>query len=446
MAAANRSRRRRACAGVAAAVLLGHAALTGHVHRDYGVHNAAALEHDEGRDEREPASHRPTVEAAFAAESYRPGAVARLVLFDAAPRLQIQIFRVGDGHGLLRSRDVMRGDLVGRAMSVGRVSNGRVLRVHIGDWPSGFYYAQLTAPGGRVGYAPFVLGPARLGAQRVAVVLPTRTWQAYNFRDDDLNGSADTWYADPYRATAQLHRPFENRGTPPHYRFYDEPFLRWVAREQLGVDVLSDADLDTADGDTLARAYDLLIFPGHHEYVTAHEFDGVTRFRDRGGSLMFLSANNFYWKITIRDGVMTRVAHWRELGRPEAALVGVGFYANDLGRHRGPWRVRSTRAGRWIFSGTGLRPGDPLSSGGIEADAVTPDSPRNVEVLAEIVNLFGDGRNAQMSYYQTRAGAKVFAAGAFCLACAIWQPPVRRIVTNLLDALAPAARPETRRP
>jgi hypothetical protein len=49
-----------------------------------------------------------------------------------------------------------------------------------------------------------------------------------------------------------------------------------------------------------------------------------------------------------------------------------------------------------------------------------------------------------MSYYETSAGAKVFAAGAFCLACSIWQPPVRRIVTNLLGALAPAARTTTR--
>jgi hypothetical protein len=431
---------------VAASVLLGLAALTGHAHRDHGLQRAVALEQDEGRDERVPASHRPTVEAAFADESYRPGATARLVLFDAAPRLQVQILRVGDGHGLLGPRDVMRGDAAGRPMSVGRVSDGHVLNVHLGAWPSGFYYARLAAPGGRVGYAPFVLGPARLGMQRIAVVLPTRTWQAYNFRDDDGDGSADTWYADPSLTTARLHRPFENRGTPPHYHHYDEPFLRWLARKHLGVDVLSDADLDTADGDTLARAYDLLVFPGHHEYVTAHEFDSVTRFRDRGGSLMFLSANNFYWKIAIRDGVMTRVAHWRELGRPEAALVGVGFYANDHGEHRGPWRVRSTRAGRWIFGGTGLRPGDALSSGGIEADAVTRDSPPHVEVLAEIVNLFGDGRDAQMSYYETRAGAKVFAAGAFCLACSIWQPPVRRIVTNLLDALAPAARDERRRP
>ena len=58
-----------------------------------------------------------------------------------------------------------------------------------------------------------------------------------------------------------------------------------------------------------------------------------------------------------------------------------------------------------------MKPGELFSNGGIEADEVTADSPRNVQVLAEIKNLFGDGHNAQMTYYATHSGAKVFAAG-----------------------------------
>ena len=49
-----------------------------------------------------------------------------------------------------------------------------------------------TAAGARVGYAPFVLRPNRLGEHRVAVVMPTQTWQAYNFRDDNGDGQPDT--------------------------------------------------------------------------------------------------------------------------------------------------------------------------------------------------------------------------------------------------------------
>jgi hypothetical protein len=390
----------------------------------------------EGRDEREPATHNPTVEAAFDAQSYRPGSTARLVLFDRARDLDIRLYRVGAMGGRLVQRDRMRGTPVGTAIHVDSVVPGTTVSIALpAQLPSALYYAQLSAPIRRVGYAPFVLAPKRLGVHRIALVLPTETWQAYNFRDDDGNGSADTWYAGVIH-TARLYRPFENRGVPPHYRYYDEPFIRWLASNHVGVDVLSDAELNRVSGDALAQSYELMIFSGHHEYVTTHEYDSVVRYRDRGGNLMFLSANNFFWKITIDRGVMTRVVRWRDAGRPEAALIGVQYYANDQGEHRGGWTLRRTPAAGWIFAGTGLRPGDAFSNGGIEADAVAAASPKNVQVLGEIRDLFGDGRNAQMSYYTTPGGAKVFAAGAFTLACSIWQPPVSRVVTNLLTALS----------
>jgi hypothetical protein len=390
----------------------------------------------EGRDEREPATHNPTVQAAFDAQSYPAGAVARLVLFARARNVGIQLYRVGAMRGRLVEQDRMRGTPVGPAIHVRSVAPGMTVRIALPrNWPSALYYAELSAPVRRVGYAPFVLAPARFGMHRIALVLPTQTWQAYNYRDDDGNGSSDTWYAGVIH-TARLCRPFENRGVPPHYRYYDEPFIRWLAINDIAVDVLSDAELNAVSGDVLARSYELMIFSGHHEYVTTHEYDSVVRFRDLGGNLMFLSANNFFWKITIADGVMTRVARWRDLGRPEAALIGVQYYANDQGEHRGGWTLRRAPAANWIFARTGLEPGDLFSNGGIEADEVEAASPRNVQVLGEIRNLFDDGHNAQMTYYTTPRGAKVFAAGAFTLACSVWQPPVRQVMSNLITVLS----------
>jgi len=336
------------------------------------------------------------------------------------------------GNGILMASDVMSGTPVGPDQRIGNVRPGATIRVRIGAWPSGLYFAELTATGGRVGYAPFVLAPQRLGGHPIAVVLPTQTWQAYNYRDDNRDGIGDTWYAGHGQNTARLYRPFENRGVPTHYKYCDEPFLRWLVHKQISVDVISDAELKETSGATLARSYQVIVFPGHHEYVTQHEFDAVTRYRDLGGNLIFLSANNFYSKITIHDGVMTRVGWYRYLHQPESALVGVQFYDNDLGEHRGHWIVRPTDAGRRLFEGTGLLPGDRLVSGGIEADEVTTASPPHLRVLAEIVNLFGDGRNAQMTYYETAQGAKVFAAGAFTLACSSWEPHVSRLIENLL--------------
>jgi hypothetical protein len=383
-------------------------------------------------------SARPAIEAAFPRESYRPGAAARLRLYSRARAVTLQIFRAGTEVGRIAARDELRGSPVGPPRRLGTVRAGGIVWVRIGrDWESGFYFARLTGAGGKVGYAPFVVRPRRLGEHRVAVVLPTLTWQAYNFRDDDGDGDEDTWYSDPAReTTVRIGRPYENRGVPPHYKHYDQPFLRWLFHTARPADYLAQADLEQANGRTLARAYDLLVFPGHHEYVTRREYDAVERFRDLGGSLMFLSANNFYWRVDRRGNRIVRIRHWRDLGRPEAALVGVQYVDNDDGRRRGPWIVRSRLEAPWLFSGLALRRGDPFSSGGIEVDMLAPSSPRGTRLIAEIPNLLGPGVSAHMTYYETARGAKVFAAGAFTLAGSVWQPVVSRLLENLWARLA----------
>src|SRR3954468_19954092 len=176
------------------------------------------LDDDDGRDTAAETTHRPTVEAAFPLESYRPGTTAHLVIRDKAPRVSIEIRHVGPEVGPIRSADVMTGVPVTKKHTIGSVSGRKTVDVHLGNWPSGVYFVQLTAPGGRVGYAPFVLRPKHLGVNRVALVMPTQTWQAYNHRDDNGDGRADTWYACTCQHTARLGRPFLDRGTPPHFR------------------------------------------------------------------------------------------------------------------------------------------------------------------------------------------------------------------------------------
>ena len=94
----------------------------------------------------------------------------------------------------------------------------------------------------------------------------------------------------------------------------------------------------------LAGAYDLIVFPGHHEYVTTREYDLIEGYRNLGGNLMFLSANNFFWQVVRRGQAVTKTKLWRDLGRPEAALIGVQYHANGKAPRR-PWIVRRSSGG-----------------------------------------------------------------------------------------------------
>jgi hypothetical protein len=350
--------------------------------------------------------------------------------------VSLQLFQAGTEEIGLKRRDVMLGSAVTPVQQVGNLSPGRRIAVQLGDWPSGVYFAKLVAAGGKIGYAPFVLRPRTLGEHRVAVVLPTMTWQAYNFHDDDRNATLDTWYAG--QRHARLGRPYENRGVIPHYKYYDQPFLRWLLATDREVDYLADADIDrnSTTGQLLVDDYNLIVFPGHHEYVTPHEYDVITSYRNLGGNLMFLSANNFFWRTVKSGKVMTRTNKWRDLGRPESALIGVQYFGYDEGQHRGAWILRDAPANRWIFAGTGLGKGSRFANAGIEADETTSSSPRGTQVLGVIPNLFGTGHDAQMTYYETKTGAKVFAAGAFTLSGSVWWPDVKRVIENLWARLA----------
>jgi hypothetical protein len=70
----------------------------------------------------------------------------------------------------------------------------------------------------------------------------------------------------------------------------------------------------------------------------------------------------------------------------------------------------------------------------VEIDASTAASPRGLCVVAEIPNLIGPGRTAQMTYYETERGAKVFAAGAFSLPGRAWM--TRKLLDNVWARLS----------
>jgi hypothetical protein len=404
-----------------------------------------------------PVVHLLGIEAAFARRSYVATEPMDLRIRADAPSFALTFLRVGHGPYLGMRSDDMTGLQMADPVTIdwsGKRSTPRTIRVQTGTWPSGLYAAKLEAPDGRVGFAPFVLRATTPGPSRVAVVLPTNTWQAYNLDDADGDGWGDTWYVGG-NPPVVLDRPYRSRGVPPRFRRYDYPFLRWLEQTRRDPDVLSDDDLDAApSGDELRAAYDLVVFPGHTEYVTQHAYDVIERYRDLGGRLIFLSANNFFWKVERSGNAIRRIAQWRALGRPEARVLGAQYRANDDGTRQGPFVVSDVDAAPWLFAGTGLVNGSVLGEEvggfGIEIDSTTPDSPPGTKVLARIPDLFGPGVTAEMAYYETAAGARVFSGGAMDLPGVVFNAPGVSLLDNLwrhmLEGLPGSEEPEPQPP
>ncbi len=130
----------------------------------------------------------------------------------------------------------------------------------------------------------------------------------------------------------------------------------------------------------------MVVFESHGEYVTSHMFDITEQYRDLGGHLAFLSANDFFREVVISGDSMTLIGRFRDLGRPEAALIGAQYI--DWYRNRYPNQpYRVVRADRvpWLFAGTGLKDGSLIPGYyGIEIDGTTPASPPGTTVVATI--------------------------------------------------------------
>jgi hypothetical protein len=381
------------------------------------------------------------IDAAFTRRSYAPGETAELRLATDARQLRLQVFAY-QSPGRPSEQDVKTSGVAQTGpirvdWSAHRDAPALIRVVRAGDWASGLYFLRATAADGRVGYAPFIVRPRRLGAHRVAVVLSTNTWAAYNFADADGDGWGDSWYVTARHRRVDLRRPFLDFGVPFRFHDWDLEFVAWLNRTGKPVDFLSDDDLDgLASGDELAKRYDLVVFPGHEEYVTSHEYDLIQRYRNDGGNLAFLAANNLYRRVDRVGETLVRRATWRELGRPESSIVGVQYVGSDQGQRQAGYEITGAATAPWAFDGTGLADGDLFGRYGIEIDARTAASPSATQVLARIPDLLGPGRSAEMTYYETPAGAKVFAAGALNFAASLGQPVVDHLLGNVWARLS----------
>jgi hypothetical protein len=247
--------------------------------------------------------------------------------------------------------------------------------VRIGpDWPSGVYVAKLTtADRGFESYLIWVVRDDRRADLMFQV--SDLTWQAYN-RWPAWRSLYD-WKDERWRTTpgsrVGFDRPYgyyynllptgfvPQSGGSGEFLLWEFPLAYWL--EANGYDVTYTSNLDThADADGLLRVKGFLSV-GHDEYWTRRMFDNVSRARDQGVHLAFLSGNSVDGEIVLApssDGRADRTFE-RFPGRgpdddmaDEERLMGSTSYGVGLG----DWIV--TRPEHWLFAGTGMTAGDRI--------------------------------------------------------------------------------------
>lgn len=118
----------------------------------------------------------------------------------------------------------------------------------------------------------------------------------------------------------------------------DTHILGWLDAIGQEYDVITDEDLH-AEGLRLLGNYNVVITGTHPEYHTRNMIEALQGFTNRGGRLMYMGGNGFYWVVSFNDdmpGIM-------ECRRSEAGIrpwePGHGqFYHGFTGEYGGLWR------------------------------------------------------------------------------------------------------------
>jgi sugar lactone lactonase YvrE len=381
------------------------------------------------------------------AASAAPGESVELrVNVDAEQDVSFELFRIGDyqGHGARRIAtggprrvavqppcppDAQTGLVECRWASAFKVELGA-------DWVTGYYLFKLTSAAGFQSYVPLIV---REGADRTPILIQAsvNTWQAYNHWGGTSlyrNTDASSAFKGSRATRVSFDRPYE--ATAPLF-FKELPLVRWLEHRGYDASYTTNTDLE-ADNHALQdrRVFATVL---HDEYWTVGERDTLDQARDRGVSLLFLSANTGYWRVRLdpsttgvprrivtcfksaqRDPVMNQrdtTDQFRNppYARPENALIGVmwGDWSDFAGF---PFVV--TDPSHWIYAGTGVSMYDTLPPIiGVEWDTRVDNglTPSGLEIIGDspAVSQIGEPfPHAHASVYYPTPHSLVFGAGS----------------------------------
>jgi hypothetical protein len=337
------------------------------------------------------------------------------------------------------------------------------------DWMSGIYLVKLTAGVSKTqGYIIFAVRDDTRFSDLI-LAQTVNTYQAYNpwggkslygtlaNRDDTANKAVKVSFNRPYYG--------EQTSGAANFFYWEYPMLNWL--EGQGYDISYATNVDVDRDPNLLLSHKAFLSVGHDEYWTWSMRDNVEGARDRGINLGFFSGNVSYWQVRYEpslasgDPARTLVGYkelWPQdpftpaqfktnefraapVNRPEDAMIGVDYITQAR-----PVMVVED-ASHWVFTGTGLHNGDPLTNAdgtpflGYEVDAMGPASPANTQRLAHSPATPPAAYFADMTTYRAASGATVFAAGS--IAWGLSVPQVVQMTRNVLARFTTGAFADT---
>ncbi|HEX2527763.1 MAG TPA: N,N-dimethylformamidase beta subunit family domain-containing protein [Geminicoccus sp.] len=294
--------------------------------------------------------------------------------------------------------------------------------------------------------------------------------------------------------TSRYHSWLGGHGSALYQYNADTHLFCWLHQKGVEYDIITDEDLHH-DGYELIKDYRVILTGTHPEYHSTPAWDAMKAWVDRGGRLMYMGGNGWYWRVGFHDeldgaielrraedGIRPWIAEpgeyfqsfngeygglWRRIGRAPNVMAGIGFVAQgfDISSYYRRAPDADNPRAAFIFKDVpdeiigdfGLIGG---GAAGIELDCINTDlgSPPNMLRLASseghssmmmLVNeefgvvppaLGGDQNDqvrADMAFGETAAGGAIFATGSIAW-CGALLPNnsdnnVSRITWNVLE-------------
>jgi N,N-dimethylformamidase len=377
------------------------------------------------------------------------------------------------------------------------------------NMPSGIYVMRMKCNKNEDNIPFFVCPPKNKITARLCVIIPTFTYVVYgNHARPDYKKSWENkikeWNAYPHNPSNYKHYGlstynFHSDGSGICHASHLRPLLNlkvgyltfglsvcsglrhfqadshlfsWLHNKDIQFDVLTDQELHQ-EGLGAIENYAAVMTTSHPEYHTKETLNTFHNYKDKGGNLIYLGGNGFYWKVCLHnennkiieirraeDGIRAWASEpgeyynafdgsygglWRRNGIPPQKLTGVGFSAQ--GQFTGSYYKRKNfdKNNNWIFSGVKEEKiGDFGFSGGgaagYELDRADYNlgTPENSQILASseghdedyvlvpeehlthLTTVPGEPLDkllrADMLYFENNNGGKVFSTGSitFC--------------------------------